>query len=372
MSLSQDVVEALIGRIYEAALDPTGWNDVVVETSRAIGASSGTALWFDGGGTRLLMAVAPNLDPEAVAAYDAHYVRFCPRLRLSARHGPGQVYDDRRVRARGGPLIEEYYAFVDGFGCGLATTLLVERDDETRFGLNFYRPVGEWDDAAGLRLLRALAPHARRAGRMTLRAAEMVGSAAWGEELFELSSPLMLLDADGRVRRMNARAGALLGDGLRLIRGQLRAARGADDVRLQAEIAAALNQAPPDPGFVLVQRPSGRPAWAVSALPLGRGRRGGFTAAPVRAVLSISETVPRVEPAALRRGWGLSRAEAEVAAALARGLTIDSVAEARRASVETVRGQVKAVLSKVGVSTQAQLVGRVAAACGTLQPPRET
>jgi DNA-binding CsgD family transcriptional regulator len=79
--------------------------------------------------------------------------------------------------------------------------------------------------------------------------------------------------------------------------------------------------------------------------------------------------VPRVSPARLRRGFGLSQAEAEVAAALAQGHHLDEIAASRHASLETVRAQLKSVFAKLEVSTQAQLVSRVASLCG-LPPPR--
>jgi DNA-binding NarL/FixJ family response regulator len=53
---------------------------------------------------------------------------------------------------------------------------------------------------------------------------------------------------------------------------------------------------------------------------------------------------------------GLTRAEAEVALALAEGLTPGEIAEAREVSLHTVRNQIKAMMWKCGVRRQAELM----------------
>lgn len=56
---------------------------------------------------------------------------------------------------------------------------------------------------------------------------------------------------------------------------------------------------------------------------------------------------------------GLSQTEAQIALSLADGQTIAEIAEARRASIHTVRNQVKSALSKTGSRRQAELVALV-------------
>jgi DNA-binding CsgD family transcriptional regulator len=58
----------------------------------------------------------------------------------------------------------------------------------------------------------------------------------------------------------------------------------------------------------------------------------------------------------LSQMFGLTRAEASVANWLVSGRTIDEYAQHRGVSLETARSQLKAVLSKTGISKQAQLV----------------
>ncbi len=330
-----------------------------------IGATNGSALWFDAKETSLLRAATWDVDSDVVAAYGQHYVTICPRLRLSRLFGAGQIYDDRNLRKHASPTNREYYDFMDSIGCGLARTVLGERNEQLRMGLTFYGPICEDDSEVEHRLLLALAPHVRRAAHLTMRVADLGERAEFGENLFEMSSAMLLVDKDGRATRMNARAeeALALDDGLSLIRGHLKAARPAEDDRLKREIAVALKTrtVPLAEGFALVSRPSGRPGWAVSAVPLPHRHRLGKPSTPPQALVTLSETVPRVSPARLRRGFGLSVAEAEIASSLAAGKTLDEIADDRRTSPKTVRSQFKGIFAKMEVSTQAQLVGRAAA-----------
>jgi DNA-binding CsgD family transcriptional regulator len=375
MAVSQEHVETLVDAVYEAAVAPDLWASVLTRTGQAIGATGGTVFWFRTAQSGLLRAEGWNMNLEALALYDRHYLRICPRERITRGLAAGEVFDDLAVRRDSSGAYREYYEFADAYGYDFARILLAEHSPELRVGFNFYGPVREDERETERALLRALFPHVRRASHMTLRISAITERAAWGDELFELGPPMLLVDGGGRVARMNARAEATLAlhDGLRLSRGHLCATLLADDARLQREIAGALGPTPalerPHEGMALVSRPSGRPAWAVSALPLSPRLSGNFERARPRGLVTIAETVPRVSPARLRRGFGLSQAEAEVAAALAGGLHPDEVAEARGASLGTVRAQLKSIFAKLEVSTQAQLVGRVASLCGLPAPP---
>jgi DNA-binding CsgD family transcriptional regulator len=62
---------------------------------------------------------------------------------------------------------------------------------------------------------------------------------------------------------------------------------------------------------------------------------------------------------ALRRAHGLTRAEADVALALADGQGLDAIAAQRSVAIATVRSQVQSVYAKMGVHRQAELAAAV-------------
>jgi DNA-binding CsgD family transcriptional regulator len=82
----------------------------------------------------------------------------------------------------------------------------------------------------------------------------------------------------------------------------------------------------------------------------------------------MAAAVGDLDTGALVELFALSPAEAEIAVMLAQGSTLGLVAERRLVQQETVRGQVKVILRKIGVANQKQLASlltQVAVACRT-------
>lgn len=122
-------------------------------------------------------------------------------------------------------------------------------------------------------------------------------------------------------------------------------------------------------GAAIAERVSGVVLWR-------RGRDEGIgrliTIRPARepghAIVAVDALDPArssLSPSHLSELFGLSKSEAEIAIGLAEDDTVSALAEARGVQIETVRGQIKSVLRKMGLSSQKQLVRvltRVAAA----------
>ena len=68
------------------------------------------------------------------------------------------------------------------------------------------------------------------------------------------------------------------------------------------------------------------------------------------------DRVARPEPEVLRTLYGLTRAEAVVAADLAAGLTLEEIAAKANVGIETVRTHVKRAMAKTDTRRQAELV----------------
>lgn len=89
---------------------------------------------------------------------------------------------------------------------------------------------------------------------------------------------------------------------------------------------------------------------------------------PGHAIVEVDPLDARPSPIAashLIELFGLSRSEAEIALGLAADETVSELADARGVQVETVRGQIKSLLRKMGLTSQKQLIRvltRIAAA----------
>ena|SRR5258708_5993635 len=152
-------------------------------------------------------------------------------------------------------------------------------------------------------------------------------------------------------------------DGLSLERNGLRAATRIDTTALrrlihgavQASLGRGLGH---DPGGALaITRPSGKRPLSVLVTPVCANARL-FPEPGAAAVVFISDPEAAEEPqeTLLQRLYGLSGAEAGVAALLIQGKTPQEIQEELAISRNTVKTQLKNIFEKTGTRRQAELV----------------
>lgn len=174
---------------------------------------------------------------------------------------------------------------------------------------------------------------------------------AWADLL---TFGVLSLAPTGQVSTTNRAARSMLkrSDGL-LVRGRrLSAVAPTDDDALQGLVFAALRGSAARQA-VAIERPSGWRAYQVVARHVPDG-----------AVLFVTDPaadLPRVK-CCLQHLYGLTDAEAEVAAGVADGRDTRQIAANRSCAVETVRSLLKRVFAKTGVTRQPDLI-RVAMSC---------
>ena len=83
-------------------------------------------------------------------------------------------------------------------------------------------------------------------------------------------------------------------------------------------------------------------------------------------LLFIRDPEAPIELARLRDLFGLTRTEAAIAAALARGQSVDDIAMDMGIGIGTARTHLKRILAKTGMHRQAQLVGLLARSMATV------
>jgi DNA-binding CsgD family transcriptional regulator len=210
--------------------------------------------------------------------------------------------------------------------------------------------------------LAALNPHFARMIRLSdrfgLRQAQVQL-----DTLDSIACAAVLIDWKGTVTRINARAAALIGPDLCIRRGMLRAQDTGSDRELQNLIqqlrSMCLSRGGRPPGRVFIRR-DGHAPLVIEALPVAGLAADAFRSA--RAMLVITDLEGRQAPPeeALRGAFGLTAAEAKLAALLASGETLDAVADKLRIAKETARARLKAVFAKTEVHRQSELVALLA------------
>lgn len=172
-----------------------------------------------------------------------------------------------------------------------------------------------------------------------------------------------LIDWRGMVVQLNARADALIGSDLFICNRRLAARDRASDEALQALIRSAAAAGdiakraslPPVP----IRRES-KPPLLLQLLPVVSGMLDLFSKAHAIVTLIEPGSARRPSEALLKSAFGLTTAEAKLAARIAPGETLEDAAEASGVLKSTAAQQLKAVFAKTGTHRQSELVALLA------------
>lgn len=219
-----------------------------------------------------------------------------------------------------------------------------------------------------------LEPIAEIAGRMAriVSIAEKVARAGAENEVTTLESAgcaALLIDKHGRAVRANRRAEELFCSEFGIRNGRLWTATTSSMARLERflrdiELAKSIGSPFPAP-IVIVRR--GMPWLLIEAMPVTSAGNDLFEGC--RAILMVSDLAhPSItDKALLSIVFGLTNAEARLAAAICQGHDLNTAASAFGVSRQTLRSQLKAVFAKTGARRQAELVARAAQIRNTTQ-----
>ena len=210
----------------------------------------------------------------------------------------------------------------------------------------------------------AFRPHLGRALQIQGRLAvlEQESSSAWAV-IEDASFGIVVLTADRRIWRCNREAERIMAEGGEIDGqgGKLAARRPIDNAALQRLIAGAVETAHGrgrDGGgsMALAKRGSRRP-YAVLVAPVPEPPPPLSLAGPAAVVLLTDpDHAPDTPAQLLRRVYGLTRKEAQLALALAGGATLADAAEGLQVAEGTARRHLAAIFARTGIHRQAELV----------------
>ena len=209
---------------------------------------------------------------------------------------------------------------------------------------------------AELDLARMMLPHIQRAASTSRRLQGIDALATFDT----LGRPAFLLDARGRVMRQNGACEALLRKpgGLAIRGGYLEAGTVEDTVRLQSAMARAgcIGRVLPQASDLTLSGISPA-APAISVVPV-RDRADRDLPAP-RSVLVLAPWTDARAPVGerdLAESYGLTQAEAALAAGLLSGQALPAIAATRGRSINTLRAQLASIMVKTNTRRQGELI----------------
>jgi DNA-binding CsgD family transcriptional regulator len=358
--------ERALEACHDAILAPTRWPSALQSLGESLGAASCMLYEHD------------RENSSAPAPMSEGHVAFADRLTRNQAHAPD-------------PHVGPYLQKCDSFRrAGRASVL--EHDlstEEERCTIPFYqetaRPekrewmAGSFFSVEGrnwcLPVFRGSDPftreHAKRLARIGPYLAKIV-SLAQKFAAFDLTSKLsalervrsaaIVIDARGRARQVNAAAQDLLGDDFNLVQDRPAARDPASNRRLQELVSFALcAERGSAQAFAPIVVDRDQAPWLlVEAMPVTAFGSDLFSAGRVILLLTDLRSPLRPEATRFCAAFGLTVAEAKLAAKLASGSGIDAAASSLGVSRETARSQLKAVFAKTNTRRQAELAGLLA------------
>ena len=363
MGISTDTVLDLIGEVYDATAAPDGWQRVADRFSDELG---GAAVLF---GIQRLPSGIPTatfarLDPNCVALFQRDHADASANMAgAMQRQGfPTLVLREQLVSQEAYHRSALYNEVlrpegIDEFALATlvrSTSYMVPFWVSQRDGRGPFEP----DE---LSLLDRLLPHLQRAMQLHLRLGDLkAGNDALVAGLHRLAVGAILLDANARILFCNRAAEEILSakDGLTTRAGRLVAGSVRDARQLEALVAAAAattaRQGTSPGDSMMLMRPSLLRPLTVVVSPLAAS--GSPEGAAV--ILFVADPEARIAPSErlLSTLYGLTAAEAALAARLLEGQEMAEAARSLRIGMPTARTHLSRILAKTGTRRQAELL----------------
>lgn len=355
-----------LGAIYDAGLDGSKWPEALGTVAGRCGGIA-AQMHVRRADEESVFGCVAGLPPEAHSEYIAHYAELDVRFERLRSLPKGQVYLESDLispdEIKSSPIYNELLPRYD-----LGTVMVA--DLPARSLTAFFSILSEIAlrrfDRRNVREFHRFLPHLARAIEIQARLHQMEDTLNSSHEALEsLAIGIVLIDGQGRVGFANRKALRLASNsGMGIGRAGVVAPPGSPRTRLESLVSGALRTARGDGEMAggVLRVPAATGSIVLQVVPLPRSgdaqRTGAWRGVEAMIILG-SATDPDPPPTRpLRELYGLTPAEADLAARLLQGQNVEEIAAGRSVSVHTVRVQLKAVLSKAEVSRQAEFVAK--------------
>lgn len=361
-----DEFSHVVSAIHAAAVTPEHWVDAMSAVRAALGAATGAMLMADGADRSSDRASMP---PEALRSYTLYYRRLDYVLDTVEKSPVGMIHD-------GGSLVDanprsEFcadwvrpYRLNDG-----VFVRLTGGPQPACFAATSPRRDEPFLTADRARLVNALVPHLQQALRTEKYVHDLRCTTrdTW-DAIDYMQRAVVLVGPNSVVLHCNISATAMFerGDGLTVRAGRLRACAPAADAELQRAVSEALGRAEGGArsgSSLLCPKSGGRP-YVVHSFPFTDHRDAEGDLARALLVILDPDAVSDPPKALLRRLFGLTNAESEVALRVGRGDGLTPISDELSLSPSTVKTHLQHIFDKTETHRQAELVRLLT----TLQP----
>ncbi len=361
----------LIGLAYEAALEPARWLEFLRKTKEAVQARSILLRLIDFDNRRVALAETIGYDPAYVSAYRDHFVRLDPyaaKLNVSP-HGVLR-YPEEAIswHERSKSEYHNEYERPQGLRHSVGCILTKNQNYNLQFALQRGAEGAPFsEDTDSIAMLSILVPHMARAMSVHRSLSEAACQKTWAlEALNKLRVGVILINERSQPYFKNHAADQLIKSwpGMGMTKEGITFHRRADAEQLARLVRDARQIARGDlatpPGCMGIASDDGN-TLQIQIAPLLTEQTHWLDAIPPGSLALFlckpgGQQLPCENLVSL---YGLTRAEARLAAKLAEGLSLEEVSDEFDISIETARSQLKSIFAKTGARRQSELMAKL-------------
>jgi DNA-binding CsgD family transcriptional regulator len=217
-----------------------------------------------------------------------------------------------------------------------------------------------FDSAERVKFMGALVPHLQQALRTQNHLAELDSRTRDITAVIDvMRHGIVIIDSGRRIAQMNSAAERILmaGEGLYVHSGQLEALPTATNKQLQSSITRACEESrngAREGDQLACSRPTGKRPYVIHIVPLARSEDPSAGRALVIIIDAEQETEP--PKMLLRRVFGLTNAEADVALRVMRGDGLKPISADLALTMATIKTHLQHIFDKTDTHRQAELV----------------
>ncbi|MFN4163122.1 MAG: helix-turn-helix transcriptional regulator [Ferrovibrio sp.] len=356
-----DAIEA----VYDAAIDPAGWNKALQVVTQHTGATGFNLFIVDNAVGRVCHSEFLNIPDGLLDCYYAYYIDKDPGMRFFAENPNEGIYYNYLHSSEDEIERSEYYSWLQSAGGSryyLATTFTVGKRFSCIASSQRDHKVGH-AQSGDIENIRQLTPHFQRAvqiNQMFNTVDLRLGAARDALELFPYG--VFLLDNKGEVIFTNHMAQSMLAerDGVMMTNQRLGALHITANRRLHEAVRQCLQAAAKESvyggdAFTIARVTDGR-YYTIEVVPLMSKERLFTESQPaVLVLLGDPQRGPRLRSQQIRDMYGLTATEAEIAILLAQGTRPAEICRIKGISPNTLKTHRRRLFDKLEVETQAQL-----------------
>lgn len=364
--MHDDEFHHILNCIYDAALDPTEWENVLSLLSQFLNAEQSYMRILNTPKNDVKLTYYHNKDPSWGQAYKDYYIHKDPWLNkilsadksiISCTH---HYLSDKEYES-----LEFHQDFVapqnNHYGLGGKINI----DNATTGFISFNRDRSKQGfENKHLENLKILAPHIKRSLLINKRIHYCeIKSNILKDSLDQINGPLLLVDKHGKIAYLSSLAEQLLTKniGISVKKQCIFISSYDDNLKLQKLIHQATNingSLSRQGGILKCNNPGTHTTLSIFVTPVGAGNLTAETPYDNMALLLLhtnnQETTVSTE--LLRNLYNLTPAEAKLSLYLYQGYSLDEIAGMASRSKNTLRSQLRSIFNKMGISKQSELI----------------